>query len=88
MEQAVRATGFAFTKTIATLLNRDRQILVSESKVGRILKKLLLLGRIKPVCFYYQRTPELKGCVERCNRTIRYEFYRFYDGITSLLLLH
>ena len=30
------------------------------------------------------RTPELNGCVERCNRTVRYEFYRVYQGSTDL----
>ncbi len=29
-------------------------------------------------------SPELNGCVERCNRTLRYEFYRFYDGSFDL----
>ena len=29
------------------------------------------------------RSPELNGCVERCNRTLRYEFYRMYDGLLS-----
>lgn len=42
-------------KTLATLLKRERGIIVSESTVGRILKKLITLGRIKPVCFYYGR---------------------------------
>ena len=27
------------------------------------------------------RCPELNGCVERCNRTLRYEFYQLYDGL-------
>lgn len=27
------------------------------------------------------RSPELNGCVERCNRTLRYEFYQLYDGL-------
>lgn len=27
------------------------------------------------------KSPELNGCVERCNRTLRYEFYRLYDGL-------
>lgn len=30
------------------------------------------------------RSPELNGCVERCNRTLRYEFYRIYDGILHM----
>ena len=25
------------------------------------------------------RSPKLNGCVERCNRTIKYEFYRLYE---------
>ncbi len=30
------------------------------------------------------RSPKLKGCVERCNRTLRYEFYRLYKGSASV----
>lgn len=30
------------------------------------------------------RTPELNGNVERANRTLRYEFYQFYQGIPEL----
>jgi len=30
------------------------------------------------------RTPELNGHVERANRTLRYEFYQFYQGIPEL----
>jgi transposase len=30
------------------------------------------------------RSPELNGCVERCNRTLRYEFYQLYDGMLNL----
>ena len=33
------------------------------------------------------RSPELNGCVERCNRTLRYEFYQLYDGLLSLIEL-
>jgi putative transposase len=33
------------------------------------------------------RTPELNGCVERCNRTLRYEFYHCYDGLPDLKAL-
>lgn len=188
-------------KTLTTILNRDRNQKVSESTTGRIIKKLILTGKIKPACFYYgklkptrsrnfnkhaqrwkkgmkpskpgemiqvdhmtvsilpgmtvrhfeatcpitkitvaqtysdassrtatkflalikeklpfalisiqvdggsefrkdfenaceeaqislivlpPRSPELNGCVERCNRTLRYEFYRFYDGSVDL----
>lgn len=187
--------------TLTTLLNRDRNITVSISTVGRILAQLLKKGRIKPVCFFYgklkpkrarlfnkhakrwkkgmkaqqpgeliqvdhmtisvwpgqtlkhfeatcpvtkitvsqcylnassrtaaqfleyirsqlpfdlrsiqvdggsefqkdfesacqtlqiplyvlpPRSPELNGCVERCNRTLRYEFYQLYDGLFTL----
>lgn len=30
------------------------------------------------------RSPELNGRVERCNRTLRYEFYGLYDGLPEL----
>ncbi len=30
------------------------------------------------------RTPQLNGNVERANRTLRYEFYQFYQGILQL----
>lgn len=40
-------------KTIAAILRRDRGINISESTVGRIIKKLLKLGKIYPVRFYY-----------------------------------
>ena len=30
------------------------------------------------------RIPELNGNVERANRTLRYEFYQFYQGIPEL----
>ena len=33
------------------------------------------------------RSPELNGCVERCNRTLRYEFYQLYDRLLSLIEL-
>ena len=188
-------------ETLTTILNRDRNQNVSESTIGRIIKKLVAKGKIKPVCFYYgklkpkrsrvfnkhakrwqkgmkstkpgemiqidhmsvfvgpgktvkhfeatctitkltvaesysnassktaaeflslvkkklpfhllsiqvdggsefrkdfeescareqielivlpPKSPELNGCVERCNRTLRYEFYRFYDGNLDL----
>lgn len=32
-------------------------------------------------------SPELNGRVERCNRTLRYEFYQFYDGLFDLSAL-
>ena len=187
-------------RTLWAVLRRDKGLKVSESTVGRILKKLVRLSRVKPVCFYYGRTkpkrarvfdqhakrwkkgmkaktpgqlvqvdhmsvyiaqgfrvkhfeatcpitkitvcqayknatsktaaqflalvkqkmpfaiesiqvdggsefrkdfeeacavsdvelfvlpprsPELNGCVERCNRTLRYEFYQLYDGLLS-----
>ena len=189
-------------KTLWAVLRRDKGVEVSESTVGRILKKLVNLGRVKPVCFYYGRikpkrarafnqhakrwkkgmkakspgqlvqvdhrsvyvageltvkhfeaicpvtkmtvcqayrnassktaaefltlvkekmpfslesiqvdggsefrkdfedacresdidlfvlppsSPELNGCVERCNRTLRYEFYQLYDGLIGLI---
>ena len=33
------------------------------------------------------RSPELNGCVERCNRTLRYEFYGLYDKEPTLSTL-
>lgn len=33
------------------------------------------------------RSPELNGCVERRNRTFRYEFYQLYEGIFNLDVL-
>ena len=191
-------------KTLATILNRDQNLGVSISMVGRILKKLAKLGKIRPVSFYYgkvrpkkprvfkghaerwkkgskstkpgellqidhmtvnvgpgftikhfeatcpvtkvtiaraysnassktaakflkhvidnlpfeiisiqvdggsefrkdfeqackklafklyvlpPRSPELNGCVERCNRTFRYEFYRIYDGLLNIQVM-
>jgi transposase len=36
-------------KTLWAVLRRDKGVEVSESTVGRILKKLVNLGRVKPV---------------------------------------
>ena len=33
------------------------------------------------------RSPELNGRVERCNRTLRYEFYPLYDGLFDFTVL-
>ncbi len=40
-------------RKIWKVLTRDHGLTLSISTVGRILKKLLRLNRIKPVCFYY-----------------------------------
>lgn len=50
-------------KTLTVVLRRDRNIQVSESTVGRILNKLVRLGRIKPVVFYYGRVRTKKARV-------------------------
>ena len=41
---------------ISKVLERDYDLKISESSVGRILKKLMRLNRIRPVYFYYGRT--------------------------------
>ena len=33
-----------------------------------------------PLIVLPPRSPQLNGCVERANRTVRQEFYSFYDG--------
>lgn len=40
-------------RTLTTILRRDRGVDVSESTVGRILKKLMNTGKVRPVRFYY-----------------------------------
>lgn len=40
-------------KTLTTLINRTSNEPVTESTVGRIIKKLIELNRVKPVCFFY-----------------------------------
>ena len=39
-------------KTLCTVLKREKGIQTSESTVGRILKKLIAQGKVKPVSFY------------------------------------
>jgi len=40
-------------KTLWAVLRRDKSLKAPISTVGRILKKLIKLGRVKPVCYYY-----------------------------------
>lgn len=42
-------------RTLTTILQREKRLDVSESTVGRILKKLVKLGKVRPVRFYYGR---------------------------------
>ena len=39
-------------KTLSTVLKREKGIQASESTVGRILKELIVQGKVKPVSFY------------------------------------
>ena len=48
-------------RTLTTLLHRERGLKTSESTVGRILKKLIQEGKIKPVSFYYGRVKQKRS---------------------------
>ncbi len=48
-------------KTLTAILQRDQDLKISESTVGRILNKLKRLGKIQPVAFYYGRVKTKKG---------------------------
>lgn len=63
---------------IATILQREHQISVSPSTVGRILAKLIRLGRIKPARFYYGQTKTkkrrvFKGHSKRWSKQLKRE---------------
>ncbi len=62
--------------TITTLLERDHGINVSESTVGRILKKLVTKGAVKPVAFYRgqlkpKKKRQFKGHAKRWDKTLK-----------------
>jgi transposase InsO family protein len=80
---------------IAVIIKRDHGLCISESSVGRLLKRLVETGKIKRsnpawtkkkkrnFIHHAKRWEKYNGGVERCNRILRDEFYARNDLLAN-----